>query len=722
MSELQAKLARRRSQLTGVNNTPDSNSMPKNGVEEPKPGLPEISVPETISTGNCTTPSDPPEPGSPQRGQHSSPDNWRDTPFVKLSTHMVEEQDQPEKDLDLAYTLKRLEEKVNDKPVKSPAIKEKDSIESLDDFLGGELNEGLEKLELNKYEGKRETSLRSRSSTALQPPSVGSLFDDNIGGYEEGDVLNLHSTIQSLQSELQHKDELIGSLQSEVMRLREGLASTGGDNDTLLESLRESESDPFGAHVGTGRRHAGDTSNRRASYLTRDRINSFSRGGAGKDNGRRRSSSAIEFRRTTFDSPEKIKDMFHLLLEDDTAAVKLAPSNPNLASDEILFGKASMIGGKSSYDPSVVSLGGLALNTRTGEKPITGGSNAAQAAANLHDLLGDESAMFKDVKSPPPGQVAGLFSSLDSVAGEVAALTQQESAAKANEMTYLDFMDRLSEPENRDLAQVIKRFLLSILGPRGDGTAPSIFQDKEIDYQFHGVNNLEKRMSDFYEAMDQHFRGHSAWQGLHDERYVSILDCVERHVLSMISDMAYQTILPDTEQDDQMLAEKMELLQFLPPDALDIPPDLQNEVVWAVAGNELRKINAFRTPGEKMQCIVTCASLITRTLGVVKLRAGQSPDAGADEFLPLFIWVVLRARVPQLYRNTEYISAFHHPTRLMGMGGYCLMNLRSSLEFIKELDSDSITMDKEVFDAQYKAAQEAMQEAKATKTTVEEEK
>ena len=124
--------------------------------------------------------------------------------------------------------------------------------------------------------------------------------------------------------------------------------------------------------------------------------------------------------------------------------------------------------------------------------------------------------------------------------------------------------------------------------------------------------------------MDTHFREHSAWQDLSDEQYLSVIDCLERHILSMIHDLAYQSVAKDTEEDDKCLAEKIELLQFLPPDALDIPPELQNEVVWAVAGNELRKINSFRTPGEKNKCIVACAALITRTLGAVKLRAGQS--------------------------------------------------------------------------------------------------
>ena len=140
------------------------------------------------------------------------------------------------------------------------------------------------------------------------------------------------------------------------------------DDDNVLHNLRESESDPL--NIGANK----DT-NRRVSYLTRDRINSFSsRGGSG----RQRSSSAIEFLRP-FDSPEKMKDMFQLLLEDDAGAGSRAKlenvgdaSNQGASdAEEVLFG---VKGGdeealKSNYDPGVVSLDGFDLNSKSGRKP-----------------------------------------------------------------------------------------------------------------------------------------------------------------------------------------------------------------------------------------------------------------------------------------------------------------------------------------------------------------
>ena len=78
-------------------------------------------------------------------------------------------------------------------------------------------------------------------------------------------------------------------------------------------------------------------------------------------------------------------------------------------------------------------------------------------------------------------------------------------------------------------------------------------------------------------------------------------------------------------------------------------------------------------------------------------EASEATQVGADDFLPVFIWVVLRCNVPKLQSNCEYIQAFHNPVRLMSKAGYCFINLRSAVEFILVMDSNSLTMNPKDF-------------------------
>ena len=79
--------------------------------------------------------------------------------------------------------------------------------------------------------------------------------------------------------------------------------------------------------------------------------------------------------------------------------------------------------------------------------------------------------------------------------------------------------------------------------------------------------------------------------------------------------------------------------------------------------------------------------------------------AGADDFLPLFIWVVLQSKIPRLVSNAEYIHAYLNPKRLMGKSGYCLINLRSAIDFVTYVEASSLKIDPEYFAAQVAAVE-----------------
>ena len=276
-----------------------------------------------------------------------------------------------------------------------------------------------------------------------------------------------------------------------------------------------------------------------------------------------------------------------------------------------------------------------------------------------------EERLFKDSGTPPPKSSGGV----------------------ENEMPYQLFLDRLMKPECEVLVGVIRRFLNSVLGPNGDGTKPAA--GWKGDYIFYGTEHLSKRCADFWEGMRAHFCAHPSWRKESEERINSAVDCLERYVMTRIAELAFRETSEPVE--DETLTRRMQLLQFLKPEHLEIRPDMHNELIWALARDELRKINSFKTPSEKIECVVRCASVIFRALTVAQMKAKDDKPMGADDVFPVFLWVVLRSHIPKLFSNCSYIQAFHSPRKLMGKQGYVMCCLRSSLEFINTVDSEQVT-------------------------------
>lgn len=252
-------------------------------------------------------------------------------------------------------------------------------------------------------------------------------------------------------------------------------------------------------------------------------------------------------------------------------------------------------------------------------------------------------------------------------------------------LTFHDFLERMRHPSAADLVRSIKSFIVSF-----SSNAPNPERDS-------------RSVQEFLITMEEAFRAHPLWAGATEDELDSAGEGLEKYLMTKLFNHAFGS-LPEDAKHDQELSEKMSLVQqFIRPEHLDIQPNFQNETSWLLAQKELQKINAYKAPRDKLVCVLNCCRVINNLLLNVSMATNDNPP-GADDFLPVLIYVTIKANPPQLHSNLLYIQQYRRQSRLVSEAAYFFTNLVSAESFIKNMDAKSLSMDEREFEKSMQTA------------------
>nr|KJB26934.1 hypothetical protein B456_004G268000 [Gossypium raimondii] len=262
------------------------------------------------------------------------------------------------------------------------------------------------------------------------------------------------------------------------------------------------------------------------------------------------------------------------------------------------------------------------------------------------------------------------------------------------------FLDRMRNPASLDLVRSIKSFIVS------------------FSYTASNPETDGKRIQEFFQTMEDAIRDHPLWASSSDDETDNALEGLEKYVMTKLHSRTFAST-PEDVKIDAEISEKISLLQtFLRPQHLDIPSALQNEAAWLLAEKELKKINAFKAPREKLLCIINCSRVINNLL----LNASISEDhvpGGADDFLPVLIYVTIKANPPQLHSNLKFIQLYRRQSKLVSEAAYYLTNLVSAKSFIVDLNAKSLSIEESEFMESMEAARLVNRVPQETVTTID---
>ncbi|XP_056397168.1 GTPase-activating protein and VPS9 domain-containing protein 1 isoform X3 [Hyla sarda] len=191
---------------------------------------------------------------------------------------------------------------------------------------------------------------------------------------------------------------------------------------------------------------------------------------------------------------------------------------------------------------------------------------------------------------------------------------------------------------------------------------------------------VEEFLQSLYGAMAQDV----IWQNASEEQLQDAQTAIERSVMNRIFKLAFY---PNQDADvlrDQVLYDHIQRLSKVVTAnhrALQIPEVYLREAPWPSAQAEIRTISAYKTPRDKVQCILRMCSTIMNLLSL----ANEYSVPGADDFVPVLVFVLIKANPPCLLSTVQYINSFYS-NRLTGEESYWWMQFTAAVEFIKTID------------------------------------
>ena len=185
------------------------------------------------------------------------------------------------------------------------------------------------------------------------------------------------------------------------------------------------------------------------------------------------------------------------------------------------------------------------------------------------------------------------------------------------------------------------------------------------------------------------------WRGAGEAELEAAGDFLEKYLLTKLHPRIFAAYPVDRERDEVLEQRMVALGRFVEPGHLDIPERARDPAAWAMAEEELRKINMYKAPRDKIVCVLNCCRIINNVLATA---AQEGEAAGADDFLPVLIYVTIHAAPERLDSNLQYIQRFRRAARLYeGEGAYFYTNLVSAASFVETITADSLSMDPEAF-------------------------
>lgn len=338
------------------------------------------------------------------------------------------------------------------------------------------------------------------------------------------------------------------------------------------------------------------------------------------------------------------------------------------------------------------------------------------AAESIQNVLNYLTALIDDGEVCDVASIAAGIIDYDDYGNEEYLHISKNKGGKPD--SFNEFLAKLILPASteivKSLQQFITKFTANFQAAKADGTHVDVLPDGSDEENQSWPTRIWTFLDHIYTSMKET----PVWA--HDTQ--PQFELTKAHCEKFVFHKLYSVLFASDPEDltlNERTRERIESLGFLTAEHLDIKCTRALYLQYAAKHNIvpkeflqakdyaflnevleqpvlfLRQLDSVRSPQDKLMCVKRCTMSIAHLLKSCR-QDGTLP--GADELVPMMIYVIKCCNPPQLHSNLKYLQRYTRPSQMIAEAGYLLTNFVSGVYFLDNVDAKALTIEPEEFD------------------------
>ncbi|GMM38556.1 guanine nucleotide exchange factor [Saccharomycopsis crataegensis] len=226
------------------------------------------------------------------------------------------------------------------------------------------------------------------------------------------------------------------------------------------------------------------------------------------------------------------------------------------------------------------------------------------------------------------------------------------------------------------------------------------------------ISEQVKLINDFKNFIYDKMAGVVPFVNMKETEFINCQEGMEKLIMNRLYDQVFSPVIQgdkltnshrEDNKKDELLTNQVLRFSWITNRHLDLEDGfiMAGETFVQMAIAELIKINNYRSPRDKIICILNCCKVI-----FAMLKNSCKPTS-ADDFIPTLIYVVLKTDEDlRLNSNVSYIERFRNEDGLAGEVSYYLSSFWAVIGFIENLNKESLSITQEEWDSHMRPFEE----------------